>query len=252
MKPSILQSGRLIPPLEVRLSEAFGVHPLWREPDPAAFLQARGAEFEVLVTSATTGASAAMIDSLPALKAICSLGVGCDAIDLRAATARGVVVSNTPDVLTDCVADLAMGLLLDAARGLSAADRHVRRGDWRKGPFALGTRVSGKRMGIVGLGRIGQAIARRAAGFDLAVRYHGRTPVASSDLQHVPSLVDLAQWADFLVVACSPRSGRAATWSTSRAAPWSTSPRSCGRWPRARSPAPGSTCSPTNRTCPRH
>lgn len=203
MSSRVLQYGRLMPPLEARLAESFGMHSLWREPDPKAFLQERGAEFDVLVTNASAGADAALIESLPSLKAICSLGVGCDAIDLCAAAAQRVVVSNTPDVLTDCVADLAMGLLLDVARGLSAADRYVRRGDWVKGSFPLGTRVSGKRMGILGLGRIGQAIARRASGFGMEVRYHNRRPVASSTLEHDPSLESLARWSDFLVVACA-------------------------------------------------
>ncbi len=203
MSARILQFGRLMPPLETRLAEAFGMHPLWREPDPKAFLKQHGGEFDVLVTNATAGADAALIDSLPSLRTICSLGVGCDAIDLQAASARGVVVSNTPDVLTDCVADLAMGLLLDVSRGLSAADRFVRRGDWAKGTFPLGTRVSGKRLGIVGLGRIGQAIARRAAGFGMEMRYHSRRPVASSRLEYEPSLESLASWSDFLVVACA-------------------------------------------------
>ncbi|HMZ10283.1 MAG TPA: 2-hydroxyacid dehydrogenase [Plasticicumulans sp.] len=208
MKPRILQSARLMPALEARLRSEFEAHPLWNEPDPAAFLEARGGEFEILVTNATAGASASMMDALPALKAICSLGVGCDAIDLQAARERGVVVANTPDVLTDCVADIAMGLLIDVARGLSAADRHVRRGKWLEGPFPLTTRVTGKRLGILGLGRIGQAVARRARGFEMQLRYHSRRPVASSNLVYEPSLVQLAQWADFLVVACS---GGAAT-----------------------------------------
>lgn len=203
MSSRILQFGRLMPPLEARLTEAFGTHPLWSEPDPQAFLKQRGAEFDVLVTNASAGADAALIGSLPSLKAICSLGVGCDAIDLQAAAARGIAVSNTPDVLTDCVADLAMGLLLDVARGISAADRFVRRGDWAKGPFPPGTRVSGKRLGILGLGRIGQAVARRASGFEMEVRYHNRRPVASSSLGHDPSLESLARWSDFLVVACA-------------------------------------------------
>lgn len=203
MSSRILQYGRLMPPLEARLTEEFGMHSLWRETDPKAFLKQHGAEFDVLVTNASTGADAALIDSLPSVKAICSLGVGCDAIDLQAAAARGIAVSNTPNVLTDCVADLTMGLLLDVTRGISAADRFVRRGDWTKGPFPPGTRVSGKRLGILGLGRIGQAIARRACGFTMEVRYHSRRAVLSSNLERDPSLESLARWSDFLVVACA-------------------------------------------------
>ena len=203
MKPRILQSARLMPALEARLRSEFEAHPLWNEPDPAAFLEARGGEFEILVTNATAGASASMMDALPALKAICSLGVGCDAIDLQAARERGVVVANTPDVLTDCVADIAMGLLIDVARGLSAADRHVRRGKWLEGPFPLTTRVTGKRLGILGLGRIGKAIARRLEACDLEVEYHGRKPQPDVKHRYHPTLLGLAQSCDVLMVVAS-------------------------------------------------
>jgi len=208
MKPRVLQNGRLMASLEAALAEHFDVHPLWREADPAAFLAARGGEFSGLATSARFGADRALIEALPRLEVIANFGVGVDTIDLQAAREHGVAVSNTPDVLTDCVADLAFGLLIDVARRLSAADRFVRRGDWLKGQFPLATRVSGKRLGIVGLGRIGAAIARRAGGFDMAVRYHNRRPVDGSPFEYEASLPAMAAWADFLVVACS---GGAAT-----------------------------------------
>jgi lactate dehydrogenase-like 2-hydroxyacid dehydrogenase len=193
--------------LEAALRADFDVHLLESGPERAAFLARHGVEFEALVTSARMGADAALIDALPRLKAIACFGVGVDAIDLGAARRRGVVVSNTPDVLTDCVADLAFGLLIDVARGLSAADRFVRRGDWQRTQFPLATRVSGKRLGILGLGRIGRAIAKRAGGFDMSVRYTSRRPV-DAPYGYEPSLVELAGWADFLVVACA---GGAAT-----------------------------------------
>jgi lactate dehydrogenase-like 2-hydroxyacid dehydrogenase len=135
------------------------------------------------------------------VRVISSFGVGLDAVDLDAARERGIAVGYTPDVLNDCVADTAMLLLLDAARGGSASDRFLRRGEWVKGTFPLTTRVSGKRLGIVGLGRIGRAIARRAAGFDLEIRYHNRRPVSGVPYSYVSSLVELARWCDFLVVA---------------------------------------------------
>jgi lactate dehydrogenase-like 2-hydroxyacid dehydrogenase len=125
---------------------------------------------------------------------------------LAAAAARGVAVGYTPDVLNDCVADLAFGLMLDVARGISAADRYVRRGDWAgtgtpaSAPFPLGRKVSGARLGIVGLGRIGRTIARRAGGFEMGVRYHSRRPVPDVPWPHEPSLLELARWADYLVV----------------------------------------------------
>jgi lactate dehydrogenase-like 2-hydroxyacid dehydrogenase len=206
MKPRLLQNGRLMASLEAALRAEFDVHLLESEPERAAFLAGQGAEFDALVTSARIGADAALIDALPRLKAIACFGVGVDAIDLDAARRRGVAVSNTPDVLTDCVADLAFGLLIDVARGLSAADRFVRRGDWLRSQFPLAARVSGKWLGIVGLGRIGRAIAKRASGFDMSVRYHSRRPV-DMPYGYEPSLVELARWADFLVVACAGGAG---------------------------------------------
>jgi len=208
VKPRILQHGRLMASLEAALDEHFDVHPLWRETDPRAFLAAHGAGFTGLATSARYGADRALIEALPRLAVIASFGVGVDTIDLPAAREHGVAVSNTPDVLTDCVADLAFGLLIDVARRLSAADRFVRRGDWPKGPFPLATRVSGKRLGIIGLGRIGAAIARRAGGFDMPVRYHNRRIVEGSPYEFEASAPALAAWADFLVIACA---GGAAT-----------------------------------------
>jgi len=199
----ILQAGPLPPGLAGQLPTLGPVEILSDMPDPEAFLQERGGDFAVLVTTGTGGAGRSLIDALPNLKAICSLGVGYDAIDMEAVRARGLMVSNTPDVLNDCVADLAMGLLIDVVRGLSASDRHVRRGDWnRVGPTRPSTRVSGKRLGLLGMGRIGQVIARRATGFDMDIRYHTRSAKPHLPWQHEPSLIALAQWCDFLIVAC--------------------------------------------------
>lgn len=200
MKPRILQNGPLLPALEERLAGAFDLHRLAGEPDRAAFLREHGREFVGLATSAPVGADAALIDALPALRVISSFGVGFDKIDGSRAQSRGIAVGYTPDVLNDCVADIAFALLLDAARGLSAADRFVRRGDWLNARFPLATRVSGKRLGILGLGRIGCAVAQRAAGFNMEVGYTGRSAVADVPYTFHTTATDLARWADFLVV----------------------------------------------------
>lgn len=201
MKHKLLQHGRLPPALESRLAETYNVHPFWAEKDPQGFLAEQGSEFVALTTNATIGASKALIDALPALRVISSLGVGLDKLDLDAARDRGIAVGYTPDVLNDCVADTAFALLMDVARRVSAADRFVRRGEWLRGQFPLSTRVSGKRMGLVGMGRIGRVIAKRGRGFDMSVRYYSRRPATDVSYEHVSSLVDLAAWADFLVIA---------------------------------------------------
>ncbi len=198
MKPKVLQYSRLMPVLERQLVDAFDLHRLADEADPKAFLAARGREFVGLATGGF--ADAALIDSLPSLKVISSFGVGVDRIDLQAAGRRGILVGNTPDVLNDCVADLALGLVIDVARGMSASQRYLRRGDWPKANYPLQRRVSGKRMGIVGLGRIGRAIAHRAAAFDMELRYHNRRPVPDTKMAYEASLLELARWSDFLVV----------------------------------------------------
>ena len=205
MKHRLLQNIRLLPALEARLAAEYDLHRLTDEADTKTFLTAHGSEFVGLVSSAAVGVDAALIAALPKLRVISSFGVGLDKLDLAAAQLRGIAVGYTPDVLNDCVADLAFGLMLDVARGMSAGDRFVRRGDWSTGTpaaprFPLGRRVSGAKLGIVGLGRIGRTIARRATGFDMAVRYHSRHPVADAAWPHEPSLLALARWADYLVI----------------------------------------------------
>jgi lactate dehydrogenase-like 2-hydroxyacid dehydrogenase len=133
---------------------------------------------------------------------VACFGAGHDGIDQATARERGIQVSVTPDVLNECVADLAIGLLIATARGLAAADRFVRRGDWSQGAWPLSARVSRKRLGILGLGRIGHEIATRALGFRMAVRYHGRREPPGVGFEFEPDLLELARWCDFLVVSC--------------------------------------------------
>ncbi|MDH4608359.1 2-hydroxyacid dehydrogenase [Pseudomonas sp. BN102] len=202
MEPRILHVGPLTERFNQRLASEYDVQQLWKQSDALAFLDEHGAAFEVVVTSARFGCSAAMLQRMPIVRAICSFGVGYDAIPVDEARQRGIQVSYTPDVLNDCVADLAMGLLIDSARRISAADRFVRASLWPAGHFPLARKVSGKRLGIVGLGRIGKDVARRASGFDMQVRYHNRRPDADSSYRFEPGLLALARWADFLVLTC--------------------------------------------------
>jgi lactate dehydrogenase-like 2-hydroxyacid dehydrogenase len=202
-KPTLLQ---LLPfpfsEVQQRLNQHFDVIELWTEPDPDAVIAARASDIVALVTHALMNTRADLIDRLPRLQVICSNGVGYDGIDVKHAQAKGIQVSNTPEVLNDCVADHAMGLLLATARKLGHAERYVRAGLWgTDAAFPLGIKVSHKKMGIVGLGRIGMAIAQRARGFDMEIRYHNRNERHDVDMGYEASLTALAQWADFLVVA---------------------------------------------------
>ncbi|WP_424511313.1 2-hydroxyacid dehydrogenase [Rhodovulum euryhalinum] len=145
---------------------------------------------------------AAEMDRLPGLGLIANYGVGYDAIDVHAARARGIRVTNTPDVLNDDVADLAVGMLLAQARGLVAADRFVRSGDWAAGrDFPLQRKASGARAGILGLGRIGREIADRLAAFKMEIHYHSRSEKETPGWIFHAEPVSLARAVDFLVVA---------------------------------------------------
>ena len=162
------------------------------------------AAVRVAVTSGVFGVRREHLDRLPGLEAVVSFGVGHDSTDVEEAARRGVVVANTPDVLTDCVADAAVGLVIDVMRGLSAADRFVRRGEWAAGSVpALARRVTGARVGILGLGRIGLAIARRLEGFATSISYHNRRERADVTYAYVPDLRALAAVSDVLVVVAA-------------------------------------------------
>lgn len=204
-KQRILQVGSFSgsPSANQRLAKDYDIFELWKHADRKSALAEFGKDITAMVTSASMGADAELINALPNLKAICSWGVGYETIDVKAAHARGVMVSNTPDVLTDCVADLAWGLIIAGARRMTLGDRFVRAGRWGQvhGSIPLGTRVSGKKLGVIGLGRIGQAIARRGEGFDMDVRYHNRRARTDVSYGYEASLVALAAWADILVVA---------------------------------------------------
>ncbi|MFH5821271.1 2-hydroxyacid dehydrogenase [Georgenia sp. AZ-5] len=201
----VLQVGPLLPSLEAELHARFDVV---RLPRPAErFLAVSGPEFVAAITTARVGVDANTLAALPNLGAVIHFGVGYDATDVAGARARGILVSNTPDVLTDCVADTAVGALITVMRRLTAADRFVRRGDWARGEFPLSTKVSGKRVGILGLGRIGRAVARRLEGFGCTIAYHNRSPVTDAPYAYANSLESLAAGSDVLVVAAAGGAG---------------------------------------------
>lgn len=198
-RPTVLQVGRFPARFNERLQRDYQLIRLWEQKD---FIAEHGAEVDIVVTSARYGCSAEQLAQMPNLKAICSFGVGHDSIAVEEAKARGIPISTTPDVLNECVADTAIGLIIDTARQFAASDQHVRQGNWLKGQYPLTRKVSGKKLGIVGFGRIGKEIAKRAAGFDMDIRYHNRRPDPSADYSYEADLKALASWADFLVLAC--------------------------------------------------
>ncbi|MDT5338498.1 MAG: hypothetical protein QOD90_4003 [Mycobacterium sp.] len=206
---TVLQVGPLKPSLEQTLAENYAAYLLPVEPsEREAFLSSHGAEITAAVTSGRTGVDAALMAALPNLGAVVNFGVGYDTTDVDAAAARGVGVSNTPDVLTDCVADTAVGLMIDVMRQFSAADRYVRAGQWPlTGNYPLTRQVSNSRVGIIGLGRIGSAIAQRLSAFGCTISYHNRSEKPDSPYTYVESPVELARGVDVLVVAAAGGSG---------------------------------------------
>jgi hydroxypyruvate reductase len=197
--PSILSVAKLSPLFAAQLDAAFTVHDRLHQTDPAAFAAAAPA-IRAIAASGESKVDAALIAQLPQLEIISVMGVGYDGIDVAAAKARGTVVTHTPNVLNDDVADLAIGLMLSAARQLPAADRYVRAGSWPNAPMPLARKMSGARLGLVGMGRIGQAIAHRAAAFGMRIAYTARNPRPALAFKYFASASALAAESDYLVV----------------------------------------------------
>lgn len=196
-KPTVLLTGAY-PAWDLEDLEArYKVLRLWEAADADALLAEHGPEVRAIATRGDLGASAALMRALPKLEIVACYGVGTDAIDLAHARGAGVRVTNTPDVLTDDVADMAIALLLAAARLIPQGDAEVRRGGWA---MPLTTRVSGKAVGIVGMGRIGTAVAKRLAGFDCDIAYFGRNPREGLPYAFEPDLRALARRSEFLVL----------------------------------------------------
>ena len=182
------------------MREAYTLHHLWEAPDRQAFIAEHASEIRAIATRGELGASTELIAALPKLELVACYGVGTDGIDLAACRARGIRVTNTPDVLNGDVADLAVGLMLAVQRRIPAGDQFVRSGAWAHGGMPLATRVFGQRIGIAGFGRIGGTIARRLSGFDVEVGYFSRTPKAESPHRRFASLSAMAEWCDVLIV----------------------------------------------------
>lgn len=201
MKPEIIVTGKLFQPTQDALDQSFTCHKLYEAADRGAFLRSHAGAVRALATFGPSGADAALMDQLPKLEIISNFGVGVDAIDLAAAAKRRIIVTNTPDVLNDCVADTAMALVLATLRRFPQAENYLRAGQWAtRGAYPLTTSLGGKTLGVLGLGRIGEAIARRAEAFGMKIRYHNRSRKKVA-WPYDPDVVTLAKHSDVLLIA---------------------------------------------------
>jgi lactate dehydrogenase-like 2-hydroxyacid dehydrogenase len=203
MTVDVLSIGSFPEATNAELARRFSVTHHFHPPAPEILDPGLRDRIRAIATEANRGADRALIAALPRLEVISVFGVGTDAVDLPAARERGIPVTNTPGVLGDEVADLAIGMMLASARQIIFADCYVRDGSWAtKGPIPLGRSVGGKTVGVVGLGGIGRAIADRAVAFRMQVIYHGPRRKPDAPYEFVPDLIELARRSDYLMVAC--------------------------------------------------
>ena len=200
--PEVLVVTPLMDSVMQELSQTYSLHHLYEAADHTALLSEAGAAIRGIATHGAAGANAALMDALPNLEITACYGVGVDAIDLEHAAARNIVVTNTPGVLNDEVANLAVGLLLASSRGIVNGDRYVREGRWLKGEMALTHGIRGKTVGILGLGGIGKEIARKLSVFGCEIVYHGRREQPQQPYRYYPDLRAMAGDCEHLIVIC--------------------------------------------------
>lgn len=200
-RPELLMIAPMLPSVVEALTESFVVHRLWEQGDTEAFLKTCGPQIQGIAASTFAGRiDARLFDRLPNLEIVASFGVGYDNVDAVAAAERGVVVTNTPGVLDDEVADFTVGLVIATLRQIPQADRFLREGRWLQSAFPLSPTLRGRRVGIVGLGKIGAAVARRLEAFDVPIAYHARSRRQDVSLDYHPTAVALAEASDLLIV----------------------------------------------------
>ncbi len=208
MKPEILMIAPMMPHVMQALEQAYAIHRLWEASDRNEFVARVSNGVRGVATNGSVGISGELIDALPNLELIACYGVGVDAIDLVKAKTRGIPVTTTPDVLTVDVADMAVGLMIASSRRLIRGDKYVRNLEWgQKGEMPLTTRMTGKKAGIVGLGRVGKALAKRLIAFDMEISYTDTTPQTDQPFTFVADLTDLAHSSDFLIVTAAGGAG---------------------------------------------
>ncbi|KAL5575166.1 hypothetical protein UlMin_016865 [Ulmus minor] len=189
--------------LEQELEKRFNLFKLWKVPQKTQFIKDHADSIRAVIGNASSGADAELIDALPKLEILASFSVGLDRVDLKKCREKGIRVTNTPDVLTEDVADLAIGLMLAVLRRLCECDRYVRSGNWKDGDYKLTTKCSGKSIGIVGLGRIGSAIAKRAEAFGCKISYFSKSEKTHTNYKYYSNIMDLATNCEVLFISCS-------------------------------------------------
>lgn len=215
MKPEVLQLNPvLIPEIRDKLDQLFTIRRYYEQADKPAYLAQHGANIRGVITGGHTGISQAVMAQLPNLEVVAVNGVGTDAVDLAYARDHGIQVTATIGALTEDVADLAMGLLIAVCRGVCTGDRYVRSGQWPQSatplaPLPLARQVSGMRIGIVGMGRVGRAVATRAAAFGCPISYTDLQPMSDVPHTFVGDLLTLANDSDALILAAAADKGEA-------------------------------------------
>lgn len=202
MKPELLVTAPIYAPALARLEKEFTVHRLWTAPDREAFIREIANGVRAVVTGGLVGCPRELMDALPRLEIIACFGNPRGTVDLARARERGIAATNTPDSISAAVADLAVGLMIAVMRRICASDRYVRAGKWREGPAPVGRDLGGKTCGVVGLGKIGRNIARRAEAFGMAVCYHSRRRKDGAPYTYYPDLEAMAKVSDCLILAC--------------------------------------------------
>ncbi len=199
-KPELLIASPMMPMIEEQLDRHFTVERLYKAPNKDKLLADFGPKVRALAATPASKVDAALMGKLPKLEIVSAFGVGYDSIDAKWAGGQGIVVTNTPDVLNEEVADTALGLLLATVRQFPQADRYVRAGKWKEKPFPLTVTLQDRTVGVVGMGRIGKAIAKRLEAFNTPVVYHSRNKAEGVSYKHYPDLKQMAKDVDVLIV----------------------------------------------------
>ncbi len=199
-KPDLILTGPMMALIEEQAAQLFRVHRLAKAKDRNALISEIAPRIRAIATAGHFPVNGALMEKLPKLEIVANFGVGYDSVDAKWAGEHGIIVTNTPDVLNEEVADTTLALLLQTVRQLPQSERYLRAGKWLEKPFPLSPTLRDRTIGIVGMGRIGKAIARRIEAFGVPIVYHSRKPAAGVAYKHYSNLVAMARDVDVLIV----------------------------------------------------